>query len=145
MSLRILLRQVRELPSDQRIELAGSLLGSIEEDPEYERLLMEEVERRYLDYKEGRAELIPAEEVFAELRAELASMEPRPEIPEELVVARPFEEIKHDAFQLPDHEREDLAYDIFRRLENEGFEIDWEREEAVGRRSEPLPAINGTP
>lgn len=40
-------------------------------DPEHDRLWREEIQRRYREYKEGRAVLWDAEEVIAELRAEI--------------------------------------------------------------------------
>ena len=40
-------------------------------DPEYDRLWREEIERRYREYKEGKAKLLDADEVIAELRAEI--------------------------------------------------------------------------
>jgi len=127
MSIRILYREVETLPSDQAIELADALLEGIEDDPEIERLILEEVKRRYREYKEGKAEAIPGEVVFAELRAMLDSMEQqRP--PEEPLVPRPFEEIKNEALGLPDDEREEIAYHIFRSLEAAGFKIDWDTE-----------------
>lgn len=65
-----------KLPSDEKEELAYSLLRSLDDeedelDPEHERLWKEEIERRCREIDEGKAELISAEEVFAELRAEL--------------------------------------------------------------------------
>ena len=136
MSLRILYREVETLSSDQAIELADALLEGIEDDPEIERLILEEVKRRYREIKEGKVQAIPAEVVFAELRAMLDSMEQR-RPPEEPLVARPFEEIKHEALQLPDADRIDLAYHCFRKLEDAGFEIDWDAEVVVGRSRRP--------
>ena len=40
-------------------------------DPEHDRLWREEIERRYREYKEGKAKLLDADEVIAELRAEI--------------------------------------------------------------------------
>jgi putative addiction module component (TIGR02574 family) len=63
------------LPSEEREELVHTLIRSLDEeddsDPEVEAAIMKEVKRRYQAIKEGTAELIPAEEVFAELHAEL--------------------------------------------------------------------------
>ncbi len=123
MSLRILYREVETLPSDQAIELAGTLLDGLEDDPEIERLILEEVKRRYREIKRGKVKGIHAEVVFAELRAMLDSMEQQ-RAPEEPLVPRPFEEIKHEALELLDAaDREDLAYHIFRSLEAAGFKI----------------------
>jgi Putative addiction module component len=43
-----------------------------EVDPEHERLWREEIQRRYREYKEGRAQVFDAEEVIAAIRSELA-------------------------------------------------------------------------
>lgn len=134
MSLKILYREVETLSSDQAIELADALLEGIEEDPEIERLILEEVKRRYRECKEVKA--IPGEIVFAELQAMLDSMAQR-RTPEEPLVARPFEKIKHEALQLPDADRIDLAYAAFRYLEGAGFEIDWDTEVVVGKSRRP--------
>jgi hypothetical protein len=56
-----------------------------------------------------------------------------------------FEEIKRQAQELPRHEQLDLIYAIFHSLEDEGFEIDWERLEVVGRPRELHPASNESP
>jgi putative addiction module component (TIGR02574 family) len=138
-SFGVLSRQARKHSPDDRIELSYNLLQSVddEEDPEYERLWMEEIERRYRDFEEGRIEAIPGDQVLAELRAKLASMKHAPEIQEDAESVRPFEEIRRDALQLPVDERLDLAYAILRDLETEGFQIDWERPEVVGRSRTP--------
>jgi hypothetical protein len=136
MSLRILYREVETLSSDQAVELADALLEGIEDDPEIERLILEEVERRYQELKEGKVETIPGEVVFARLRAMLDSMEQR-RAPEEPLVVRPFEEIKHEALQLPDADRTDLAYHCFRNLQDAGFEIDWDIEMVAGKSRRP--------
>jgi putative addiction module component (TIGR02574 family) len=136
MSFGALHRMARKLSADEKIEFAYNLLESVEDDPDYEQLVMEEIKRRYREIEEGRAVFIPAEEVFAELRADLDSMEPKPEVREETVVARPLEEIERDALQLPDDERLDLAYAILRDLEDEGLKVDWDRQEVVGRSRE---------
>lgn len=39
-------------------------------DPEHDRLWREEIQRRYREYKDGKAEIWDADEVIAELRAE---------------------------------------------------------------------------
>lgn len=123
----------RKLSADDRIELAYDLLESVDEDPEYERLVMEEIKRRCREIDEGGAQFLDGEEVLAKLQAELGSIEPIQEISEETVVARPLEEVRYDALQLSDSDRLDLAYAVFRDLEDEGFQIDWEREEVEGR------------
>jgi putative addiction module component (TIGR02574 family) len=60
-----------ELPLKARAELAGQLLDSLDELPEDEadQLWAEEAETRYADYKAGKIEAAPADEVFARLRA----------------------------------------------------------------------------
>ncbi|MFL6235679.1 MAG: addiction module protein [Thermoanaerobaculia bacterium] len=127
MSPRILYREVETLTSYQATELADALLEGIEDDPEIKRLILEEVERRCSEYEGGKEEAIPGEVVLAELRAMLDSMEQQ-RAPEEPLVARPFEEIKREALELPDADREELAYHIFRNLEAAGFKIDWDTE-----------------
>jgi putative addiction module component (TIGR02574 family) len=68
-------KEALKLPSEDRAELAYSLIQSLDEDEEadseHERLWREEIQRRYRELKEGKAELIPAEEVFAAIRASL--------------------------------------------------------------------------
>lgn len=63
--------EVLQLPAHERALLAERLIYSLdeEEDPEAERLWIEEVERRYQSYKEGRVKGIPAEQVFEEVRS----------------------------------------------------------------------------
>jgi len=63
-----------ELPSEERAQLAKTLLVSLDDDPgddpaEVERAWELEIRRRLAELEAGTAELIPAEEVFAELRA----------------------------------------------------------------------------
>ncbi|MBV8519714.1 MAG: addiction module protein [Acidobacteria bacterium] len=60
-----------ELPIAARADLASQLLDSLEEisEEENDQLWAQEAERRYRAYKEGRADAVPAEEVFARLRA----------------------------------------------------------------------------
>ena len=57
----------------ERAQLAEHLIHSldVEEDPNAEKLWIEEAERRYREYKEGRVKTKPAEEVFKEARAKL--------------------------------------------------------------------------
>lgn len=70
-------KEALKLPSGDRAELAYSLIRSLDEhddeepDGEHERLWREEIQRRYRELKEGKAELIPAEEVFVAIRASL--------------------------------------------------------------------------
>jgi putative addiction module component (TIGR02574 family) len=59
------------LPIKERAELASRLLDSLDElsEEESDQLWVEEAERRYADYQAGEIEAIPADEVFARLRA----------------------------------------------------------------------------
>ena len=63
-----------ELSSSDRAELASRLIASLDDetpdDPvEVERSWDEEIRRRLAELDAGTAELIPADEVFAELRS----------------------------------------------------------------------------
>jgi len=59
------------LSSHERAQLAEHLIHSLdeEEDPEAEKLWIEEAERRYREYKEGKVKGKPAELVFNEARS----------------------------------------------------------------------------
>lgn len=62
-----------ELSSQERAQLARRLLVSLDEDAdddpaEVERAWEEEIRRRLQEVEEGTAELVPAEQVFSELR-----------------------------------------------------------------------------
>jgi putative addiction module component (TIGR02574 family) len=59
------------LPSDVRISLVEKLLASLNlpVDEEIDRLWAEEAERRVSQIEEGKADLVPGEEVFAKIRA----------------------------------------------------------------------------
>lgn len=62
-------RKARALPPEERIRLAEELLSSVQEsDEEIEAAWAEEIERRLEEVENGTAKLIPAEEVFAEIR-----------------------------------------------------------------------------
>ena len=65
--------EIRSLSADDRMHLLRDLIadldGSMDED--VEKAWIEEAERRYKGLKGGTAELIPAEEVFAQARARL--------------------------------------------------------------------------
>ena len=58
------------LPSHERAQLAERLIHSLdEEDPEAEKLWIEEAERRYQAYKEGKVKAKSADLVFKEARS----------------------------------------------------------------------------
>ena len=68
-------REALQLPTDEREDLTYHLLQSLAEEEEdmtgeHERLWRNEIESRYQEYKEGKAELFDVDEVLAELRAE---------------------------------------------------------------------------
>jgi putative addiction module component (TIGR02574 family) len=60
-----------ELPLTARAELASQLLDSLDDlsEEENDQLWAQEAERRYAEYKAGNIEAVPADEVFARLRA----------------------------------------------------------------------------
>jgi len=71
-----ILQRVLALPSEERARLLDELLRSLEPDqddtptdPAWEEAWAAELNRRAQEIDEGRAQLIPHEEVFAELRA----------------------------------------------------------------------------
>jgi putative addiction module component (TIGR02574 family) len=63
--------EVLDLPLRARAELASELLDSLDDlsEEENEQLWIEEAERRFAEYKAGRIDTVPAEEVFARLRS----------------------------------------------------------------------------
>jgi putative addiction module component (TIGR02574 family) len=63
-----------KLSSYERALLAEHLIRSLEgeEDAEAERLWIEEAERRYKEYKEGKIKARPATQVFKEAYSKLA-------------------------------------------------------------------------
>ena len=65
--------QARRLSSRERAQLAEHLINSLdeEEDPEAEKLWIQEAERRYREYKEGKTKIKQAELVFKEARSKL--------------------------------------------------------------------------
>lgn len=60
-----------QLPLDARAELVSQLLDSLDDlsEEETDKLWAEEAERRYADYRSGRIDAVPADEVFARLRS----------------------------------------------------------------------------
>jgi putative addiction module component (TIGR02574 family) len=64
-----LARKARALPPEERVRLAEELLATVHEvDPEIEAAWDEEIKRRIAEIDSGKAKLVPAEEVFAEVR-----------------------------------------------------------------------------
>lgn len=65
--------EIRALSTDDRRHLLRELIADLDGDmdQDVEEAWLVEVERRYKDIKEGCAELIPAEEVFARVRERL--------------------------------------------------------------------------
>jgi putative addiction module component (TIGR02574 family) len=70
-----LMREAMRLAPNERADLARELLVSLDDlpDSEVERLWLEEAERRRKAVLAGESELIPADEVFARIRARRAS------------------------------------------------------------------------
>src|SRR5258706_897472 len=125
-----------------RVALAHDLLQSVEEDPEYEREVMEEVMRRYREVEEGSVELISGEEFFASLREEAAALKTTGV--EILTVAQrkaragivvALNDIRREAMELSEFDRAELAYAILRDLDDEGFKVDWETLQLEGDES----------
>lgn len=64
-----LVERARLLPAEERVRLAEELLATVQEvDGDVEAAWDEEIRRRLTEIENGTAELIPAEEVFAEVR-----------------------------------------------------------------------------
>lgn len=62
-------QKARQLPPEERIQLAEELLATVQEvDSEVETAWDEEIRRRLTEIENGTGKLIPAEEVFAEVR-----------------------------------------------------------------------------
>ena len=61
-----IISEAMELGLQERAQLAGTLLASLDEpsESEVERLWLQEAERRLQEYREGKVKGIPAEEVF---------------------------------------------------------------------------------
>ena len=62
--------KARALPAEDRARLAEELLSTLQEnpDPEIEAAWDAEIRRRLADIDSGNAKLVPAAEVFAEIR-----------------------------------------------------------------------------
>ena len=65
------IEEALSLPADVRMDLVEKLLRSLNlpVDEDIDRLWAEEAERRVAQIAEGKAELVPGEEVFAKIRA----------------------------------------------------------------------------
>ena len=65
------IEEALSLPADVRISLVDKLLKSLNlpVDEEIDRLWAEEAEHRVSQIEEGKAKLVPGEEVFAKIRA----------------------------------------------------------------------------
>jgi putative addiction module component (TIGR02574 family) len=66
-------RELLTLPPEERQELADELYESLVDeslDPEWERVWSEEIEQRMKDVADGRIELIDADDVHREIRAD---------------------------------------------------------------------------
>jgi len=63
-----------ELSLEERAQLAGTLLLSLDEpsESEVERLWLQEAERRLQEFREGKVKCIPAEEVFNRAVADIS-------------------------------------------------------------------------
>jgi putative addiction module component (TIGR02574 family) len=62
-------KKALELPAGERVRLAEKLLATVHEvDPEVEAAWDVEIQRRLAEIDRGTAKLIPADEVFAEVR-----------------------------------------------------------------------------
>lgn len=67
-------REALKLPPDERLELAYGLIRSVDDEGEtreIERLWMEEAERRYQDFLDGKVQEVPGEEAIRRIRAAL--------------------------------------------------------------------------
>jgi putative addiction module component (TIGR02574 family) len=68
-------REALRLAGDEQLELAYTLIrnAGADEDEEHEidRLWVEEMERRYQDYLDGKVEAVPGEEAIRRIRAAL--------------------------------------------------------------------------
>jgi hypothetical protein len=79
MTLKAIEKAAMKLPSRSRSRLAASLLTSLDTDnpADSERLLVEEANRRYREYRRGRTGSMPAKEAIAAARAVLRAGAPR--------------------------------------------------------------------
>ena len=68
-----LAKRIRALPAAEKAALVRELIDDLDpdEDPDVEKLWLEEAERRYAQYLRGEVEAIPGDEVMAEARKRL--------------------------------------------------------------------------
>lgn len=69
MSVQEIEAEALKLPSHERARLAEVLIGSLDEEDEIAQAWADEAERRYEELRSGAVESVPAEEVFARIRA----------------------------------------------------------------------------
>jgi putative addiction module component (TIGR02574 family) len=71
MSVQELEAEVLKLPSHERARLAEALIASLDEEDEIAEAWAKEAERRSAELRSGAVQGIPADEVFARIRARL--------------------------------------------------------------------------
>ena len=73
MSIETITEEALKLPAEERARLADTLVESLDpvDDPHIRQAWEQEIERRIADVESGRSKTVPAEEVFAEIRASL--------------------------------------------------------------------------
>jgi putative addiction module component (TIGR02574 family) len=69
MSVQELEAELLKLSSHERARLAEVLIASLNEEDEIAQAWADEAERRYEQLRSGEVEAVPAEDVFARLRA----------------------------------------------------------------------------
>ena len=73
MAVEKVMQEALALPSEDRARVLEALRESLEPDEAWEKAWATEVERRAKDLDEGLSRAVPAEEVFAKLRARFPS------------------------------------------------------------------------
>lgn len=68
-----LAKRIRALPAGEKAALVRQLIDDLDpgQDPDVEKLWLDEAERRYAQYLRGEVEAIPGDEVMAEARKRL--------------------------------------------------------------------------
>lgn len=69
MSVQDVEAEALKLPSHERARLAEVLIASLDEEDEVARAWADEAERRYEELRSGAVQGVPADEVFARIRA----------------------------------------------------------------------------